>query len=458
MVGSQLSKAIAAVIRGRACGEGQPRKGGIKELELGCSVGPHGLSRIGTAIARGHSLTRLTLTGARIGDAGFKLLATGIRANPCISELVLSCCGLTDATAESIAAVLRSHASKLAVARWQTNLRGYESSTASASERGLGGDAHDAAFSREATAGAGVNPYSGATGLSLLDISNNMFTDASLAILCATLEQDELLTTFIVGGNLFSDQGRAALRAVEVSRVPRLEVEYDENDDDRTRERELARRRTFMASTIERIRSHSTPERPVSASAAHKIRPFAEANALEMGGDMSSAKRALSSRPRWSMAKPGSEQRPRVAKPVMERAPPPPQMRRKQASSSTPSSAQKKKHASQARSQPHLQPQKTKVKKERMRRKNNATSGEEKSLSVMMDDMTTLLARLETSVETLNKRKKKSKKDEADVHGSDEDENKATGDGASSSSAAVLDSDSIDRLNERLKKLYDISY
>ena len=98
------------------------------------------------------------------------------------------------------------------------------------------------------------------------------------------------------------------------------------------------------------------------------------------------------------------------------------------------------------------------VKKERMRRKNNATSGEEKSLSVMMDDMTTLLARLETSVETLNKRKKKSKKDEADVHGSDEDENKATGDGASSSSAAVLDSDSIDRLNERLKKLYDISY
>ena len=93
-----------------------------------------------------------------------------------------------------------------------------------------------------------------------------------------------------------------------------------------------------------------------------------------------------------------------------------------------------------------------------MRRKNNATSGEEKSLSVMMDDMTTLLARLETSVETLNKRKKKSKKDEADVHGSDEDENKATGDGASSSSAAVLDSDSIDRLNERLKKLYDISY
>lgn len=442
MVGSQLSKAIAAVIRGHAAGEGQSRKGGLKELELGCSVGTHGLSRIGAAIAKGASLTRLNLTGARIGDAGFKLLASGIRANPSIAELVLSCCGLTDATAEAIAAVLRSHASRLAVARWQTNLREY----ATSSGRRREADDNEA-FSRTATAGgaASVGPYSGATGLSLLDVSNNSLTDASLAVLCATLEQDELLRTLIIGGNLFTEHGRAALRAVETSRVPRLEVEYDENDDDRARERELARRRRFMASTLARIRTHATPEKAaMPAPAQHVSRPFAEtSNTVQ-----STAKSALSARPRWSMGKAGTEPR-RIAKPIKERSPLP--------AAKSSRGRQQQQPRTQVPREPHEEQA-----PERHRRRRTGDA-DEKSLSVMMDDMTSLLARLESSVATLNagkerkskKKKKKGRDDEG--HGVEGGETTTTEERDQAATTGV-DSDSIQRLNERLTSIYGIQY
>ena len=55
----------------------------------------------------------------------------------------------------------------------------------------------------------------------------------------------------------------------------------------------------------------------------------------------------------------------------------------------------------------------------------------------------------------IEKRKTKGKKEDDEVHDGDGDEKKASG---GASSAAVFDSDSIDRLNERLKKLYDITY
>ena len=419
MVGSQLSKAIAKVIRQHPSksidiplGSGRKSRG-LKELELGCSVGIHGLARIGSAINLSNSLTRLNLTGARIGDAGFKVLVFGIRQNPIISELILSCCRLSDATAEPLATILKSHASHLAIAHWQDHLREYNGNAA-ASQLGD-------AFARDETASV-KSRASNAKGLALLDISNNMFTDHGLSIMCATLEQDELLQTFIVGGNKFSPAGFSQLHSIELNRIPRVTVEYDENDDDKIREKELAKHRLFMASTIARIKTHTSSEQDnnIMNNAENRGHLLDNSNKVSMD---------LPSRPRWRTGtgkispnpKRVNVMDPRISIPKDKNCTKPKQITE--------------------RTNPNIQKKSSTSSKKKGKK---ASKPDAKSLETMMEDMTTLLTKLESSVETLNLKKNRKK-----------DMNK---DSKRDRKEKAIDSDTIAKLNSELKALYDLSY
>lgn len=428
MVGTQLSKAIARVIRHKQRG-----RRGLRELELGCSVGSFGLSRIGSAIGSSRSLVRLNLNGSRLGDAGFKLLVDGIRANPMLSELVLSCCRLTDAMAEPLSTIMKSHASHLAIDHWQKNLREYDGNARAARD--------EAAFSSQRTAGpshasasAPTAARDGGRGLALLDISNNSFTDHGFSVLCATLEQDELLHTFIIGGNRLSEAGHILLQAIESSRVPKLTIKYDENDDDQARMVEMAKQKRFMASTIARIRTHSH-----SSTISGHVPASGEA-------------RAAVQRPRWTVGgKPGSRN---DAATVVER-------RRSYSSGLSPGIVPATGRPRSARAGTMKMPSQTERSsrpksaaviippRSRPNRKSKAgpsTKAEDKSLESMMHDMTSLLARLETSVEALDAKKTRKR----NKHVSREQE--------CGSGAVGEEGEAISRINDDLKALYGLSY
>ena len=97
----------------------------LQELEVGFLPSPDLVKRLAKALGLNQSLKSLSLAGSGIGDQGLQPVLTALKAHTHLEELVLTGCDLSDESGMGVAGLIKSHASRRAVAQWQVDLRKY---------------------------------------------------------------------------------------------------------------------------------------------------------------------------------------------------------------------------------------------------------------------------------------------------------------------------------------------
>jgi hypothetical protein len=109
---ARLASALAAHLRG---------SDSLEELELGFCLPSRELAVIGAALPRCASLRRLSLAGAPLGDAGLRRLLDGLQGCPWLETLRVAGCGLSDASGQALATLIREHAHQRAYCDWRVS-------------------------------------------------------------------------------------------------------------------------------------------------------------------------------------------------------------------------------------------------------------------------------------------------------------------------------------------------
>jgi hypothetical protein len=94
----------------------------LEELELGFCLPHRELGVVAAALPRCASLRRLSLAAAPLGDAGLRRLLDGLQAAPWVESLRLAGCGLSDASGQALATLIREHAHQRAYCDWRVRI------------------------------------------------------------------------------------------------------------------------------------------------------------------------------------------------------------------------------------------------------------------------------------------------------------------------------------------------
>ncbi|KAK3281211.1 hypothetical protein CYMTET_10986 [Cymbomonas tetramitiformis] len=188
-----FSRALGAMLQGSRF---------LTELELGATPGALGLTYIARGIATTHSLRQLSFGGSKMGDACFALLVDALAVNRSITKLTLYGCDLTDASALGLSKVIKAHAARRTVEGWQDTLRLYAADGSSI--------APSAALVRPIQ----DDPVSLIGGYEELDLSYNLFTDATVKVLCGAVRMDFRMQVLGLSGNRLTTASATAWQGI----------------------------------------------------------------------------------------------------------------------------------------------------------------------------------------------------------------------------------------------------
>ncbi|CUI13281.1 Hypothetical protein, putative, partial [Bodo saltans] len=202
--GMRLSSATTVHAVGSPKGSPKPpasTNNGVSGVTQATSPPPVGLSRLASALPYALKLSIVDFSDTALGNRDAILLITSIAKLPCLREVYLAGCLLTDACADAVVLLLQCSVQKESSATFSQTLR---------SSVGDSGGGRLLAHGNNIT-NYHRNPHSSA-GLTVLSLSRNAFSDRLLTLLSSScLPHDRSLHTLLIDRNAFTTKGVVTL-------------------------------------------------------------------------------------------------------------------------------------------------------------------------------------------------------------------------------------------------------